>query len=163
MLNQDTEGHIINTGSIAGLISSPYISVYDATKFAVITISESLHLELELQKAKIKVSVLCPGFVSTNLTTSDRNRPSHLQVKMPQLSQTEMVFASLMFAATTSGTSSVEIAEKVFAAIQNEQFYILPNPEFLPFLRMRMEAILNHQNPPPIFDGSATPRSPESR
>jgi NAD(P)-dependent dehydrogenase (short-subunit alcohol dehydrogenase family) len=163
MLNQDTEGHIVNTASVAGLISSPYISIYDATKFAVMTISESLHLELELQKARIKVSVLCPGFVKTNLNTSERNRPTDLQVKMPQLSQTEILFASLMFAATTSGTSPAEIAEKVFAAIQNEQFYILTNPEFLPFLRMRIEAILNQQNPPPIFDGSATPRSPEDK
>jgi short-subunit dehydrogenase len=159
MLKQDTEGHIINTASMAGLISSPYISVYDATKFAVMTISESLHLELALQKAKIKVSVLCPGFVNTNLTTSDRNRPMRLQVQMPQLCETERLFASLMFAAINSGTSPAEVAEKVFAAIQNEQFYILPNPEMLPFLRIRMEAILNQQNPPPIFDGSATPRS----
>ena len=65
----------------------------------------------------------------------------------------------LMFAAMTTGASPAEIAEKAFAAIQNEQFYILPNPELLPFLRLRMEAILNQQNPPPIFDGSATPRS----
>jgi len=157
MLKQDTEGHIINTASVAGLISSPFISVYDATKFAVMTITESLHLELALQKARIKVSVLCPGFVHTNLTSSERNRPINLQVKPPRLSETEIFFGSQMFAAATSGTHPAEIAEKVFAAIQNEQFYILPHPEFLPVLRLRMEAILNQQNPPQIFDGMDHP------
>lgn len=157
MLKQDTEGHIVNTASMAGLISSPFMSVYDATKFAVVTISESLHLELAMQKAKVKVSVLCPGFVNTNIATSDRNRPAHLQVELPQFSETEVSFASLMFASIASGTPPADVAEKVFTAIENEQFYILPHPELLPVVRMRMEAILEQRNPPSVFDGSSTP------
>jgi NAD(P)-dependent dehydrogenase (short-subunit alcohol dehydrogenase family) len=157
MLKQDTEGHIVNTASMAGLISSPFMSVYDATKFAVVTISESLHLELAMQKAKVKVSVLCPGFVNTNIATSDRNRPVHLQVELPQFSETEVSFASLMFASIASGTPPADVAEKVFTAIENEQFYILPHPELLPVVRMRMEAILEQRNPPSVFDGSSTP------
>jgi NAD(P)-dependent dehydrogenase (short-subunit alcohol dehydrogenase family) len=157
MLKQDTEGHVVNTASMAGLISSPFMSVYDATKFAVVTMSESLHLELAMQKAKIKVSVLCPGFVNTNIATSDRNRPAHLQVELPQISETEMSFATVMFAGIASGTPPAEVASKVFAAIENEQFYILPHPELLSVVRMRLEAILNQQNPPSVFDGSATP------
>lgn len=157
MLQQDTEGHIVNTASMAGLISSPFMSVYDATKFAVVTISESLHLELAMQRAKVKVSVLCPGFVNTNIATSDRNRPVHLQADLPQFSETEMSFAAMMFAGIASGTPPADVAEKVFAAIENEQFYILPHPELLPIVRMRMEAILEQRNPPSVFDGSATP------
>lgn len=157
MLQQDTEGHIVNTASMAGLISSPFMSVYDATKFAVVTISESLHLELAMQRAKVKVSVLCPGFVNTNIATSDRNRPTHLQADLPQFSETEMSFAAMMFAGIASGTPPADVAEKVFAAIENEQFYILPHPELLPIVRMRMEAILEQRNPPSVFDGSATP------
>lgn len=157
MLKQDMEGHIVNTASMAGLISSPFMSVYDATKFAVVTISESLHLELAMQKSKVKVSVLCPGFVNTNIATSDRNRPANLQTGMPQFSEAEMSFASMMFAGIASGTPPTEVAEKVFAAIENEQFYILPHPELLPVVRMRMEAILGQRNPPSVFDGSATP------
>src|SRR5215216_2897924 len=77
MLQQGTEGHVVNTASLAGLLSAPFMSVYDATKFAVVTISESLSLELALQGAQVKVSVLCPGFVNTNIITSERNRPEH--------------------------------------------------------------------------------------
>jgi NAD(P)-dependent dehydrogenase (short-subunit alcohol dehydrogenase family) len=157
MLKQDSEGHIVNTASMAGLFSAPFMSVYDATKFAVVTISESLHLELALQKAKVKVSVLCPGFVNTNIATSERNRPAHLQVDMPQFSETEMSFAAMMFAGIAAGTPPADVAEKVFTAIQSEQFYILPHPELLPLVRMRMEAILEQRNPPSVFDGSSTP------
>src|SRR5262245_25994695 len=72
MLKQGMEGHIVNTASMAGLLSAPFMSVYDATKFAVVTISESLQLELALQGAQVKASVLCPGFVNTNIVTSER-------------------------------------------------------------------------------------------
>jgi NAD(P)-dependent dehydrogenase (short-subunit alcohol dehydrogenase family) len=157
MLKQETEGHIVNTASMAGLLSSPFMSVYDATKFAVVTISESLHLELAMQQAKVKVSVLCPGFVNTNIATSDRNRPTQLQPGEQQFSETEMAFASMMFAGIASGTPPAEVAEKVFAAIQNEQFYIISHPEFLPMVRMRMEAILEQRNPEPLLATGLTP------
>jgi NAD(P)-dependent dehydrogenase (short-subunit alcohol dehydrogenase family) len=157
MLKQDTEGHIVNTASMAGLLSSPFMSVYDATKFAVVAISESLHLELAMQHAKVKVSVLCPGFVNTNIATSDRNRPAQLQPGEQQFSETEMAFASMMFAGIASGTPPTEVAEKVFTAIQNEQFYIISHPEFLPMVRMRMEAILEQRNPEPLLPTGLTP------
>jgi NAD(P)-dependent dehydrogenase (short-subunit alcohol dehydrogenase family) len=157
MLKQDTEGHIVNTASMAGLLSSPFMSVYDATKFAVVAISESLHLELAMQNAKVKVSVLCPGFVNTNIATSDRNRPAQLQPGEQQFSETEMAFASMMFAGIASGTPPTEVAEKVFTAIQNEQFYIISHPEFLPMVRMRMEAILEQRNPEPLLPTGLTP------
>jgi NAD(P)-dependent dehydrogenase (short-subunit alcohol dehydrogenase family) len=157
MLKQDTEGHIVNTASMAGLLSSPFMSVYDATKFAVVAISESLHLELAMQHAKVKVSVLCPGFVNTNIATSDRNRPAQLQPGEQQFSETEMAFASMMFAGIASGTPPTEVAEKVFTAIQNEQFYIISHPEFLPMVRMRMEAILEQRNPEPLLPTRLTP------
>src|SRR5215510_5928646 len=147
MLKQDTEGHIVNTASMAGLLSAPFMSVYDATKFAVVTISESLHLELTMQQAKVKVSVLCPGFVNTNIATSDRNRPAQLQPGEQQFSESEMAFASMMFAGIAAGTPPAEVAEKVFTAVQNEQFYIFSHPEFLTAVRTRMEAILEQKNP----------------
>ena len=147
MLKQGTEGHVVNTASMAGLLSSPFMSVYDATKFAVVAISESLSLELALQDAQVKVSVLCPGFVSTNIVTSERNRPVHLQTPGQQLSEAEQSFAAMMLSAVAAGIPPAEVAEKVFAAIQNEQFYIFPHPEFLPFVRTRMETILEQKNP----------------
>ena len=151
MLKQDTEGHIVNTASMAGLLSAPFMSVYDATKFAVVTISECLHLELAMQQAKVKVSVLCPGFVNTNIATSDRNRPAQLQPGEQQFSESEMAFASMMFAGIAAGTPPAEVAEKVFTAIQNEQFYIFSHPEFLTAVRTRMETILEQRNPEPVL------------
>jgi NAD(P)-dependent dehydrogenase (short-subunit alcohol dehydrogenase family) len=147
MLKQGTEGHVVNTASMAGLLSAPFMSVYDATKFAVVTISESLSLELALQGAQVKVSVLCPGFVNTNIATSERNRPVHLRTPEQQLSEAEQSFVMLILSGVAAGMLPAEVAEKVFAAIQNEQFYIFPHPEFLPFVRARMEAILEQKNP----------------
>lgn len=147
MLQQGTEGHVVNTASMAGHLSSPFMSVYDATKFAVVTISESLSLELALQGAKVKVSVLCPGFVNTNITTSERNRPAHLSAPLQQLSEAEQSFVAMMLTGIASGIPPAEVAEKVFAAIQHEQFYIFPHPEFLSFVRARMEGIVEQKNP----------------
>lgn len=160
MLQQDTEGHVVNTASMAGLLSGPFMSIYDATKFAVVTISESLHLELAMQNAKVKVSVLCPGFVKTNIVTSERNRPADLQTDMPQFSEAEQSFAAMMFAGIASGMPPAEVAEKVFGAIQNEQFYIFPHPEFLPAVRARMEAILEQRNPMSVLSTMAMPGTP---
>jgi NAD(P)-dependent dehydrogenase (short-subunit alcohol dehydrogenase family) len=157
MLKQDTEGHVVNTASMAGLLSAPFMSVYDATKFAVVTISESLHLELAMQQAKVKVSVLCPGFVNTNIATSDRNRPAQLQPGEQQFSESEMAFAAMMFAGIAAGTPPAEVAEKVFAAVQNEQFYIFSHPEFLTAVRTRMEAILEQRNPEPVLPTGLIP------
>lgn len=157
MLKQETEGHIVNTASMAGLLSAPFMSVYNATKFAVVTISESLHLELAMRQAKVKVSVLCPGFVNTNIATSDRNRPAQLQPGEQQFSESEMAFASMMFAGIAAGTPPAEVAEKVFAAIQHEQFYIFSHPEFLTAVRTRLEAILEQRNPEPILPTGLLP------
>jgi short-subunit dehydrogenase len=116
-----------------------------------------------MQNAKVKVSVLCPGFVKTNIATSDRNRPTNLQTEMTQFSEAEQSFAAMMFAGIASGMSPAEVAEKVFAAIQNDQFYILPHPEFLPAVRARMEAILEQRNPASVFSSGTMPSIPLPR
>ena len=73
MLRQDTEGHIVNTASLAGVTSLPFFSVHDATKHAIVTLSESLHLELAMHNTKVKVSVLCPGGVQTPIMDYGRS------------------------------------------------------------------------------------------
>jgi len=110
-----------------------------------------------MQQAKVKVSVLCPGFVNTNIATSDRNRPAQLQPGEQQFSESEMAFASMMFAGIAAGTPPAEVAEKVFAAIQNEQFYIISHPDFLPMVRMRMETIVEQRNPEPLLSTGLIP------
>src|SRR3954453_6260602 len=79
MLEQGTEGHIVNTASVAGLLASGFKPSYDVSKFGVVALSESLYRELEAIQAKVKVSVLCPGLVKTNIMASGRNRPGRLE------------------------------------------------------------------------------------
>src|SRR5947209_4283023 len=79
MLAQDSEGHIVNTASSAGLISSSGLGIYKVSKHGVVTLSETLALELAGQGARIKASVLCPEWVNTRIMDSERNRPQALQ------------------------------------------------------------------------------------
>jgi NAD(P)-dependent dehydrogenase (short-subunit alcohol dehydrogenase family) len=146
MLDQHTEGHVVNTASMAGLLSLPFIAVYHATKHAVVTLSEALHYELALRRAQVKVSVLCPGFVNTRIMESERNRPGplHLQGQPQEMEQT-WVDAYREFVAT--GLPPAEVAERVFNAIRDEKFYVFPHPEFLDLARARMETILEQRNP----------------
>lgn len=146
MLEQNTEGHIINTASMAGLLSLPMGSVYHATKHAVVTISESLYYELQLLGAKIKVSVLCPGFVKTKIGESARNRPAQLENKQELLAVEEMWTQAVM-GLIAHGTSATDLANQVMTAVQNEQFYILTHPDLIPGVRKRMENIVNGTNP----------------
>ena len=147
LLQQGTEGHIVNTASMAGHISAPFGSVYHATKFAVVTISESLHLELESMGAAVKVSVLCPGFVSTNIMDSARNRPAELPPAARPPSEAEQALWAMGVALVAAGMPPSQVAERVFEAVRDERFYIFPHPEFLDYVRQRMENIVAQRNP----------------
>jgi NAD(P)-dependent dehydrogenase (short-subunit alcohol dehydrogenase family) len=146
MLKQETEGHIVNTASGAGLVSFPFMSVYDVTKHAVVTLSESLHHELTLQNAEVKVSVLCPGFVNTNIAQSERNRPAHLRTPTRQPSELEQAWLDAFREWGAAGMAPADVADRVFDAIRDEKFYIFPHPELLEFVRARMETILKQGN-----------------
>jgi NAD(P)-dependent dehydrogenase (short-subunit alcohol dehydrogenase family) len=149
MLKQGSEGHIINTASIAGLLSAPWAATYDVAKHGVVTLSESLHHELALTGSKVKVSVLCPAWVKTQLMDGDRNRPAALQDEsrpesaIPQASVMEQAFRR--FVAT--GTEPAGIAEMVLDAIREQRFYILPHPQWKEQIRARLEDILEERNP----------------
>ena len=158
MLEQKTEGHIVNTASMAGLVSGPFMSVYDVTKHGVVTLSESLHHELSMQGAQVKVSVLCPGFVKTNIIDSERNRPTEFQTPQQELDEAGQAMNAAFRQFIDQGMPPAQVAEEVFAAIQDEKFYILPHPELLEPVRSRMEDILARRNPtlvmPDMFGAS---------
>ena len=149
MIAQDTEGHIVNTASIAGLTSGPGLGIYKVTKYGVVTLSETLYHELALRGAKIKTSVLCPGFVKTRIMDGDRNRPARLQndpaeVKMGPES---VALIQFMLQAVEAGMSPEQVADIAFQAIRDETFYILTHPETKEAIRVRMEDILQERNP----------------
>lgn len=147
MLRQGTEGHVVNTASMAGHLSLPFLSPYHATKFAVVTISESLHFELEMSGAKVKASVLCPGFVHTNIMSSERNRPAELQAAVQPTSEAQQALRAAIESSVAAGTAPSEVAARVVEAIREERFYVFPHPEMLAAARQRMENILAQRNP----------------
>ena len=153
MRAQDTECHIVNTASLAGLVSVPWMGIYNVTKHAIVTLSETLHHELTLSGTKLKVSVLCPAWVKTALADSDRNRPAELtDAGVPKSPQSEMVEMALrQFLAT--GLPAEQVANAVLDAIRNEKFYILTHPEGTPVIEARMQDILQGRNPTyePVF------------
>jgi NAD(P)-dependent dehydrogenase (short-subunit alcohol dehydrogenase family) len=149
MLKQDSEGHVVNTASVAGLLSAPWAATYDVAKHGVVTLSESLHRELAAINSKLKVSVLCPAWVKTQLMQGDRNRPATLlneaspATAIPQSAVMEQAFQQLV----ATGTDPAGIADRVLSAIKDEQFYILPHPEWKEQVRTRMEDIISERNP----------------
>ena len=147
MLRQDTEGHVVNTASIGGLMSLPFFSVYHATKHAIVTLSESLHFELAMQNSKVGVSILCPGPVQTGIMDFERNRPESLQKQQYPRNFESQAWYDAWCAFVASGMPAAEVADQVFQAIRQEQFYIFPQPEFLEGVRDRAETILQQHNP----------------
>ena len=148
MLKQDTECHIVNTSSMAGLINEPEIVIYAATKAGVIKISEGLYLQLKRKNSPVGVSVLCPAFVSSRLSDAERNRPPEFrnpsetpqQSKQPSLKkQVEKTDITVL--------SPEQCAEIVFKAIREDTFYILTDPLINRLIEQRTGNILQGRNP----------------
>lgn len=146
MLAAGEEGHIVNTASMAGLLSQPSMATYNATKHAVVTVSEGLHFDLMLRKSRLRVSVLCPAWVKTRIATSERNRGAGTQ---PGSGADAVVskIAHDVQQAVAHGIEPAEVAEQVFAAIAAERFYVLTHPAFTPLVRTRMEDIIEGRLP----------------
>ena len=143
MLAGGEEGHVVNTASVAGLHAGPTISPYFATKHAVVGLSESLYLELAMFKAQVTASVLCPAFVKTKIAESGRNRLGADAAS----AETPNEFEAMVRGLVESGVSPESIADKVFVAIQERQFWILTHPEMDAAIRARVEGMLARRNP----------------
>ena len=147
MLASGEEGHIVNTASIAGLISVPSLSTYNVTKFGVVTLSEGLHHDLTLRGANIGVSVLCPGWVNTRIAESERNRASQDRTDMTKLDKVSVKTNMAVMKAVQSGISPEEVARATVDAVKNKQFYILTHPHTLKGVEVRMQDILQNRAP----------------
>ena len=155
MLKQDTECHIVNTSSMGGLLSSPYVGTpYPVSKFGVMALSETLSHELTLMGAKIGVSVLCPGQVNTNIGKPERNRPPDLKndpkwdEKISALSH--VIALHKMASDPTTGMDPKQVADLVFEAIVENRFYIYTHPEWMMGATMRGDEVLNQRQPTSI-------------
>ena len=140
MLEHGEEGHVVTTVSMAGLL--PGVGTYGVSKHAVMALTEALSRDLITREAKINASVLCPGFVDTNIDKSERNRPSHMG-EAKEL--TNEVGAEIMSAMLRQGKKPDEIAEIVINAIKENIFYILSHPAWDDSLRSHFENILSRK------------------
>ena len=147
MLKQQSEGHIINTASVAGLISPPGMGIYCVSKHAVVTLSECLHHDLAQQTDKLKCSVLCPAYVPTGIADSGRNRPADLKQTRQKSAADLALDASLKKAVQSGKLSAADVAQKVYEAVRDERFYILTHPKIKASIQWRMEDILQDRNP----------------
>jgi len=141
------QGHIVNTASMAGLLNAPTMGVYNVSKHAVVSLSESLYQDLQLVEAPIGASVLCPYFVPTGISQSHRNRPSDVQnAAKPTVSQ--LAAQAMSDKAVSSGkVTAQQVAEWTFEAIRNDRFYIFSHPGALGNVQTRMEDIVQQRNP----------------
>lgn len=146
------EGHIVNTASMAGLLNAPNMGVYNVTKHAVVSLSETLYQDLSLVTDQIGASVLCPYFVPTGIHQSERNRPSDMKDAAAQPTKSQLIAQAMSDKAVTSGkVTAAQVAQWVFDAVAARQFYIFSHPHALGGVQMRMEDILTHRNPTDPF------------
>lgn len=144
------QGHIVNTASMAGLLTPPNMGVYNVSKHAVVSLTETLFQDLRLVTEQLHCSVLCPYFVPTGIANSERNRPD--AVAIDGLTNSQKIARAMTQKAVNSGkVSAQDIASKVFAAMADNQFYIFSHPHALGNVRARMEDILQLQNPTDAF------------
>jgi NAD(P)-dependent dehydrogenase (short-subunit alcohol dehydrogenase family) len=144
------QGHIVNTASMAGLLTAPNMGIYNVSKHAVVALTETLYQDLHLVTDQVSASVLCPYFVPTGISQSHRNRPSDLAADKPTASQ--LIGQAQSDKAVSSGkVSAADVAQKVFDAVASDQFYIYSHPHALGNVQSRMEAIVQGHNPPDPF------------
>ncbi len=151
ILAEQNEGYIVNTGSVAGLMTAADMSAYTVSKHAVVALSEALYVEFKRDKIDVGVSVLCPSYVVSNINSSDRNRPNMLiddlsdearEARDSNRGKVKDFVASV-------GMPSSEVGAIVFQAIDNDEFYIFTHPEgSKKEVGDRMEAIMDGKNPP---------------
>jgi NAD(P)-dependent dehydrogenase (short-subunit alcohol dehydrogenase family) len=141
------EGHIVNTSSMAGVVNPTAMGVYNVSKHAVVSLSETLYHDLNLVDAPIGASVLCPFFVPTGINQSHRNRPD--DVKMDgKPTRSQLASQAMTDKAVSSGKVTAEdVANITFKAIEDGQFYIYTHPQALGGLKTRMEDMTTGRNP----------------
>ena len=149
LLMEQGEGHVVNTASIAGLVTAPFIGPYNATKQAVVAVSETLYKDLEAAGASgVGVSVLCPGFVQTRIADSGRNRPDWAPGREVEGAEDAR---SLIKDLVDGGIPAEVVAERVLDAVRTDTFYILTHPDTRVAIQTRFEDIAEGRAPSPTI------------
>ena len=148
MLENGEEGHIVNTASMAGLLTGA--NPYNVSKHSVVCLTEGIYKEFKGMGAKLSASVLCPGLIKTAILDSERNRPpefgppTDLSAQRPELQQ----FSAMFTAALSQGYEPEEVARQVFEAVRDDRFYVFPAQQnVLESVATRMTDIMEQRNP----------------
>ena len=144
------QGHIVNTASMAGLLTPPNMGICNVSKHAVVALTETLYQDLRLVTDQISASVLCPYFVATGISHSERNRTDG--VTPTEMTASQRISMAQIGKAVNSGkVTAAEVAQKVFDAAAQGQFYIYSHPKALASVQTRMEDVMMGRNPTDPF------------
>jgi len=135
-------GHIVNTASMAGWVNPPLMGVYNVSKHAVVSLTESLYHDLRLADSTIGVSLLSPAFVPTGITQSERNRPAELSNGGGPTESQKIARANSEKAVSSGKIGAAEVAKMTFDAVRANRYFIFTHPKILPSVRERFEAAL---------------------
>ncbi|MDR5771449.1 MULTISPECIES: SDR family oxidoreductase [unclassified Caballeronia] len=147
MLAQNEPAHIVNTASVAGLLAAPAMGVYNASKHAVVAMTETLYHDLRLARASVGVSLLCPAFVPTGIADAERARPGAL-VNDEEMTASQKLAARQLAKAVEHGKLSArDVAELTFDAIRANRFYVVTHPNIMPSVQLRLDDIAQLRDP----------------
>ncbi|MDG2427883.1 MAG: SDR family NAD(P)-dependent oxidoreductase [Acidimicrobiales bacterium] len=146
------EGHVVVTASVAGHTAYPTLGPYSATKHAAVAIAETLYNELTSSGSQVGATALCPGFVDTRIFDSDRNRPEHLAVRLPEPESAEeqMMRAAFLEMIATEAPKPHTVADLVHDAILNGTFWVFTDELHLESIGHRHTEIVEQRNPTEI-------------
>lgn len=148
LLIEQGEGHIVNTASIAGMISMPWGGTYNVSKHGVVTLSETLHADLQLAGAVgVGVSVLCPGWVQTRIHESARNRPREGDAPRAAPSEEQQLMMDHIGGLIAEGLNPLQVAGMVRDAVVEDRFYIFTHPHWMGLVSDRFDRILTGEGP----------------
>ena len=147
LLAQSEPSHIVNTASVAGLLSPPAAAAYNVSKHGVVTLSETLYHELRAEDAKVGVSVLCPAWVKTGINQAQRNRPARYGTASAAGEFSAAQERQIAKALDSGRLDADDIADAVFAAVAEGRFYVIPHQRISEVVRRRFDDILAARNP----------------
>ncbi|MCU0969591.1 MAG: SDR family oxidoreductase [Rubrivivax sp.] len=143
-------GHIVNTASMAGLLAPPNMGIYNATKHAVVALSETLYQDLALVTSQVHAHVLCPYFVPTAIHLSDRHRPPG-EGEVARTRSQAIAQAMSEKAVTSGKVTAAQVAQAVFDAVDENRFYVYSHPKALAAVQTRLEDVVLGRNPSDPF------------
>jgi short-subunit dehydrogenase len=147
MLAQNEPAHIVNTASVAGLLAAPAMGVYNASKHAVVGMTETLYHDLRLAGGQVDCSLLCPAFVPTGIANAERVRPGDLRNDAPLTASQKLAGRQLTKAVQGGRLSAQEVAEITFDAIRERRFYVITHPIIMASVQLRLDDIAQLRNP----------------